>query len=236
MSGTIDGLRALPLSGKLVLAATVGVGLLVTTTVALSGSPDPVTVTAAQAPTTPAATVATAPAPTPPTASAAASPAASTAPPSPSPTPSTTAPVVRTEQEVVVEAVPFDVATREDPNADQGTRQVVTAGSNGERTLTYEVTYTDGVETDRRLVADDVTREPVDEVVSVGTRQPQAAAPAPAPGGACDPNYSGCVPIASDVDCAGGSGNGPAYASGPITVIGSDVYDLDRDGDGVACE
>jgi len=23
--------------------------------------------------------------------------------------------------------------------------------------------------------------------------------------------YSGCVPIASDVDCAGGSGNGPAY-------------------------
>ncbi|WP_431606782.1 hypothetical protein [Mycolicibacterium neoaurum] len=27
----------------------------------------------------------------------------------------------------------------------------------------------------------------------------------------CDPNYSGaCVPIASDVDCAGGSGNGPA--------------------------
>jgi hypothetical protein len=25
----------------------------------------------------------------------------------------------------------------------------------------------------------------------------------------CDPNYSGCVPIASDVDCAGGRGNAP---------------------------
>lgn len=53
----------------------------------------------------------------------------------------------------------------------------------------------------------------------------------------CDLNYSGvCVPIASDVDCAGGSGNGPAYVSGPVYVIGSDVYGLDRDGDGVACE
>jgi len=52
----------------------------------------------------------------------------------------------------------------------------------------------------------------------------------------CDPNYTGCVPIDSDVDCAGGSGNGPSYVRGPVTVIGSDIYDLDRDGDGVGCE
>ena len=53
----------------------------------------------------------------------------------------------------------------------------------------------------------------------------------------CDPNYSGaCVPIASDVDCAGGNGNGPAYVSGPVVVIGRDIYKLDRDGDGTACE
>ena len=53
----------------------------------------------------------------------------------------------------------------------------------------------------------------------------------------CDPNYTGaCVPIASDVDCAGGSGNGPAYVSGPVYVVGADIYGLDRDGDGRACE
>lgn len=53
----------------------------------------------------------------------------------------------------------------------------------------------------------------------------------------CDPNYEGaCVPIASDVDCAGGSGNGPEYVQGPVTIVGRDIYDLDRDGDGVACE
>ncbi|SEH74474.1 hypothetical protein SAMN04489835_3564 [Mycolicibacterium rutilum] len=52
----------------------------------------------------------------------------------------------------------------------------------------------------------------------------------------CDSNYSGCVPVASDVDCAGGSGNGPEYVAGPITVLGDDIYELDRDGDGTACD
>ncbi|TDC30351.1 hypothetical protein E1211_24400 [Micromonospora sp. 15K316] len=51
------------------------------------------------------------------------------------------------------------------------------------------------------------------------------------------PTTSGvCVPIASDVDCAGGSGDGPAYVDGPLQVIGRDIYDLDRDGDGIACD
>lgn len=62
------------------------------------------------------------------------------------------------------------------------------------------------------------------------------AAPAPAPGGGCTPGYDPCIPPASDVDCAGGSGDGPAYVSGPVTVSGSDPYDLDRDGNGTGCE
>ncbi len=52
----------------------------------------------------------------------------------------------------------------------------------------------------------------------------------------CHPGYSGCVPIASDVDCAGGSGNGPAYVQGPVRVYGDDPYDLDGNGDGWGCE
>jgi hypothetical protein len=58
----------------------------------------------------------------------------------------------------------------------------------------------------------------------------------PPPGGGCDPNYSPCVPIAADVDCAGGSGDGPAYVHGPVQVIGVDVYGLDADHDGWGCE
>ena len=65
---------------------------------------------------------------------------------------------------------------------------------------------------------------------------PPPAPPPPQPSGNCDPNYAGCVPVASDVDCAGGSGNGPAYVSGPIQITGSDIYGLDSDSDGVACE
>jgi hypothetical protein len=53
----------------------------------------------------------------------------------------------------------------------------------------------------------------------------------------CDPRYEGhCVPICSDVDCEGGSGNGPCYVPGPFFYQGSDPYDLDRDSDGIACE
>lgn len=52
----------------------------------------------------------------------------------------------------------------------------------------------------------------------------------------CHSSYEGpCVPIVSDVDCLGGSGDGPEYV-GRVTVVGPDVYDLDRDGDGVGCD
>jgi hypothetical protein len=52
----------------------------------------------------------------------------------------------------------------------------------------------------------------------------------------CDPNYTPCVPIDTDVDCKGGKGNGPSYVAGPVRVVGSDPYRLDGDGDGVGCE
>ena len=58
----------------------------------------------------------------------------------------------------------------------------------------------------------------------------------PAISAQCDPNYSDCVPIASDVDCAGGKGDGPAYVKGPVKVIGKDIYRLDGDHDGIGCE
>jgi hypothetical protein len=44
-----------------------------------------------------------------------------------------------------------------------------------------------------------------------------------------------CVPLASDVDCPGGKGDGPAYV-GPARVVGDDQYRLDRDLDGLGCE
>jgi micrococcal nuclease len=38
--------------------------------------------------------------------------------------------------------------------------------------------------------------------------------------GNCTLGYSPCLPLATDYDCAGGSGDGPEYARGPIHVTG----------------
>jgi hypothetical protein len=139
----------------------------------------------------------------------------------------TRAPIVETRQVTETQPIPFQTRTVNDAKLAQGTSKVRTKGAAGVRTLVYEVTLTDGVQTARKLLSETVTRAPVTEVIAVGTK----------PASRCDPNYSGaCVPIASDVDCAGGSGNGPAYVRGPVYVIGRDIYDLDRDGDGVGCE
>lgn len=65
---------------------------------------------------------------------------------------------------------------------------------------------------------------------------PPEPEPAEPPAEDCTTGYDPCLPPLSDYDCAGGSGDGPGYAYGPVYITGSDPYDLDRDGDGVACE
>ncbi len=59
-----------------------------------------------------------------------------------------------------------------------------------------------------------------------------------APARNCDPAYpDACLHDGiGDYDCAGGSGNGPNYAQGPVRVRPPDPFDLDRDGDGTGCE
>lgn len=139
-----------------------------------------------------------------------------------------TTPAVLTKTVTETRTIPFSTRTVKDSGLAKGTTRVRTGGVAGVKTLTYEVIYTDGVETGRKLIRTTVSRKPVTKVVAVGTKSS---------GPRCDPNYSGgCVPIASDVDCAGGSGNGPAYVSGIVKVIGSDIYDLDRDNDGYGCD
>lgn len=60
--------------------------------------------------------------------------------------------------------------------------------------------------------------------------------PRPAASSDCTPGYRPCIPVgATDVDCAGGSGNGPRY-TGRVEVTGDDPYGLDSDHDGVGCE
>jgi hypothetical protein len=73
--------------------------------------------------------------------------------------------------------------------------------------------------------------------VSKGPHDTTAGATSGGDDSDCDPSYEGaCLdPSAADYDCEGGSGDGPAY-TGTVTVVGDDHFDLDRDGDGIACE
>ena len=153
-----------------------------------------------------------------PTQSSASSPAATD--------PTVTNPAVTYRTVTVTEKIPFTARTVKDATLAAGTTQVRTHGVAGVAALTYRVTLNGGVEASRALLRRVVTRSPVTQVSVVGTKSAAQ----------CDPNYSGaCVPIASDVDCAGGSGNGPAYVQGPVRVVGRDIYDLDSDGDGIGC-
>ncbi|MFI7068011.1 G5 domain-containing protein [Kribbella sp. NPDC050124] len=156
--------------------------------------------------------------------------------PTPTPTPkAVTTPATKpkpvTTKKTVVEfkVIPFKTKTVTDSSLPKGEKSVTTQGVNGTRRLTYEVTIVDGVQTAKELVKQEVAKQPRTQVTTVGTKVEEESG--------CDPNYGGgCVPIASDVDCSGGSGNGPEYVRGPVTVIGDDVYDLDRDNDGLGCE
>ncbi len=171
----------------------------------------------------------------------------------PSPTSTTPAEVTTIVTEVV--ALPFASQSVDDSLLEQGRTFLRTAGQAGSKTVTWTVRSRGGVDVSRVITGEQVTAEPVDEVTVVGTKAPAAppapkttpsAAPKPTPtpsatkpptSGQCDPNYAGaCVPIATDVDCEGGKGNGPAYVRGPVEVVGKDIYGLDADHDGIGCE
>lgn len=136
------------------------------------------------------------------------------------------------------EVVKFETRKVKDSNLNKGKTEVRIKGVNGEKKLTYETTLYDPKDCDEgktEIVKEEVTKEPVKKVVAIGTYVAPEPEPESTSQSNCNPNYSGCVPNAYDVDCAGGSGNGPAY-TGRVTVIGTDVYGLDADGDGIGCE
>jgi hypothetical protein len=70
---------------------------------------------------------------------------------------------------------------------------------------------------------------------AAAARAAAAATPPTTSAPNCTPGYDPCIPPGPDVDCAGGTGNGPRYVHGPITVTGSDPYRLDADHNGIGC-
>src|SRR5882724_5684914 len=137
-------------------------------------------------------------------------------------------PVITKRTVSATETIAYSTRRVQDPSMAAGKTVVTTHGQPGVRTVTYEITFTNGIQTSKKRIHSEETTAPVTEVTTVGakvapTQPPSSVGPkatSTQQPSQCDPNYSGaCVPIASDVDCAGGSGNGPAYVQGPVTVV-----------------
>ena len=88
--------------------------------------------------------------------------------------------VEKTRLEVLTEPVPFEIVNQADPTLAKGQTKVLTAGQNGERTILTEVSVVDGQEV-RRVVESRVTKEPVSQILAVGTKEDVQPTPKPAP-------------------------------------------------------
>lgn len=128
------------------------------------------------------------------------------------------------------------------PFTEDDTRDIATEVAVERSTTTTSTSTTTTTSTTSSTTTTTTTVPPttVPPATTRATTAPRTAPPATdPPSGGCHSSYSGaCVPIASDVDCGGGSGNGPAYVyEKRFRVVGPDVYDLDgNDNDGIACE
>lgn len=71
--------------------------------------------------------------------------------------------------ETATEAIPFTEQTYTDNKLAKGQSKVKQAGVNGEKTLVYEVTYTNGVETGRILIREEIIKEAVPKRIAIGS-------------------------------------------------------------------
>ena len=110
-----------------------------------------------------------------------------------------------TSTRVDTEAIPFETITRQTDDLYTDQSEVQQQGREGERTITYRVELLGGEEQGETVESDEVTREPVDKIVLVGTKERPAPEPAPAP-----------APSTSTSTSSGSSAPAPSVSSGSV--------------------
>ena len=86
--------------------------------------------------------------------------------------------VVKPEVVTSTEVVPFKTITQNDATLPKGQTKVVQEGANGERTTLTEVTTVDGKQTSR-ILENTITKQPVNKVIAVGTKEEAVPTPQP---------------------------------------------------------
>ena len=87
-------------------------------------------------------------------------------------------PSVKPEVVTSTEVVPFQTITQNDATLPKGQTKVVQEGVNGERTILTEVTTVDGKQTNK-VLRNTITKQPVNKVIAVGTKEEAVPAPQP---------------------------------------------------------
>lgn len=82
-------------------------------------------------------------------------------------------------RQVYTAAIPHPVSRCSDPTLPAGTEAVLTPGSDGEMRCTAEITYLGGQEASRQVLSETVTRQPVAEIIAVGTGSAPAVSEKP---------------------------------------------------------
>lgn len=82
-------------------------------------------------------------------------------------------------RQVYTAAIPHPVSRCSDPTLPAGTEAVLTPGSDGEMRCTAEITYLGGEEANRQVLTETVTRQPVAEIIAVGTGSAPAVSEKP---------------------------------------------------------
>lgn len=83
---------------------------------------------------------------------------------------------VVTTQEVYTVEIPYQVTQCEDPTIPAGQTQILVAGSVGQMRRQAEVVYENGQEVSRIVTEETVLEHPVDQLVAIGTGDPEASA------------------------------------------------------------
>ena len=126
----------------------------------------------------------------------------------------TSTPKIEVKSVTSTDSIPFTSSTVSDSALASGTTQVRTGGVNGVLTHTYQVTYSDSIETSRSKAVDTITTPAVNEVKVLGTY----VAPAPvqpscsngtyvnsAGNTVCSPYSSSSAPAGASAQCGDGT-------------------------------
>jgi hypothetical protein len=130
-----------------------------------------------------------------------------------------------TKTETTTVSVPFDTQNIDDATLLSGTTQTKTEGMNGIKTSTWNVTYTDRIETNRTLQKEEITTAPVTKVVLHGTKIAELTCP----NGTyvntdgitvCSPYSAPSVPAGATAQCMDGTYSFSLHHSGTCSHHG----------------